>query len=79
MDNELNETSFMDTLPSSLVNKTYREISDHLLDEWINSNSDEGVFWSDYQIASQTNNPEVIEAFNKHYQLTAGDEEYLNA
>jgi hypothetical protein len=79
MDNELNETSFMDNLPEQVRDEVYKEIADHLLNEWLSTNADEGLFWHDYQIAVGSTNPIVIEAFNNHYNLTPSDENYLNA
>jgi hypothetical protein len=76
---ELDDKSFMDNLPEQVRDEIYKEIADHLLTEWLNSNADEGLFWQDYQIATGSTNPEVIEAFNKHYNLKPSDEEYLNA
>lgn len=75
---ELDETSFMDNLPQEVRDEIYREIADHLLNEWLSTNADEGLFWQDYQIARGSSNPEVIEAFNKHYKLTTNDEEYID-
>ena len=60
-----------------VIDAEIQGISEHLFDEWMNSNLDEGTFWADYQFASMCDSEEIKKAFNTHYNLTEEDEHYV--
>jgi hypothetical protein len=72
-------TSFLVTIPEQQVVDMYKSIADHLLDQWVDSNLDEGQMWHDYQVLSMSDSNEFYEAFNKYYFLNPGDDLYLGA
>ena len=69
--------SFLENENEMLVDAVYTDIADHLLDEWINSNLDEGQLYSDYQIASMCDSNYLKGRFNQFYNLTPEDEYYI--
>ena len=69
--------SFLDDENQMLIDATMQEISEHLLEQWINSNLDEGEFYADYQIALLSDSDYLKSKFNEFYKLTPNDEEYL--
>lgn len=69
--------SFLVTLPEEQVINMYEAISATLLDQWVDSNLDEGQMWHDYQVVSMSESPEFYEAFNKYYALNPSDDLYL--
>ena len=71
--------SFLNTIPEEKVVEMYDGIADSLLDNWIDSNLDEGQMWHDYQVLSMWEGTEFYEAFNKYYHLNPGDDLYLGA
>lgn len=71
--------SFLTTLPEEQVVDMYEAISVTLLDQWVDTNLDEGQMWHDYQVISMSDSPEFHEAFNKYYHLNPGDDLYLGA
>jgi hypothetical protein len=72
-------TSFLVTIPEQQVVDMYESIADHLLDQWIDSNLDEGQMWHDYQVLSMSDSNEFYDEFNKYYHLNPGDDLYLGA
>ena len=70
-------TSFLVTIPEQQVVDMYESIADHLLDQWVDANLDEGQMWHDYQVLSMWEGTEFYEAFNKYYHLNPGDDLYL--
>lgn len=69
--------SFLDNENQMLVDATLTEIGEHLVEDWINSNLDEGEFYSDQQIALMSGDNYLKDKFNKFYNLTPTDEGYL--
>ena len=53
------------------------DIADQLLDDWVQSNLDEGQFWSDYQIASMCDSNYLKGRFNQFYDLKPEDQYYV--
>lgn len=70
-------SSFLDDENQMLIDSELQEIAEHLLQEWINSNLDEGQLYSDYQIASMCNSDYLKDKFNKFYNLNPDDQYYL--
>ena len=71
------EVSFMDNENQMVIDATLSEIADELLENWIQSNLDEGQFWSDYQIASMSDSNYLKGRFNLFYDLNPDDQYYL--
>ena len=69
--------SFLDDENQMLIDAELQVIADHLLDEWINSNLDEGQLYSDYQIASMCDSNYLKERFNQFYDLKPEDQYYV--
>ena len=69
--------SFLDNENQMLIDATMSEIADQLLDDWIQSNLDEGQLYSDYRIAEMSSDNYLKDKFNKHYNLNSDDQYYL--
>ena len=69
--------SFLENENQMVIDAELQEIADHLLQEWINSNLDEGQLYSDYQIASMSSSNYLKGRFNQFYNLTPEDEYYV--
>ena len=69
--------SFLDKESQGVVALELQVIADHLLNEWINSNLDEGVLYSDYQIALMCDSNYLKGRYNQFYNLTPEDEYYV--
>ena len=71
------DVSFTDNENQMVIDATLSEIGDQLFEDWIQSNLDEGVFWSDYQIASMCDSNYLKGRFNQFYDLKPEDQYYL--
>ena len=71
------ETSFLDNENQMVIDAEMSEIAEHLLQEWINSNLDEGVFYADKCFAEMCDSNYLKGRFNQHYDLNPGDEDYI--
>ena len=60
-----------------VIDAEIQGISEHLFQEWMDSNLDEGTFWADFQFASLCDSKEIKQAFNQFYDLKEGDELYV--
>ena len=73
----MSETSFLDNENQMVIDAELQEIADDLLQDWMNSNLDEGTFYSDWCIASRSSSNYLKGRFNQFYDLNKGDEYYL--
>ena len=69
--------SAFDNISDMAKDAVFTDIADHLLQQWIDSNLDEGEYFADKQIASMSGDPEFQKAFNEYYELTPEDEDYF--
>ena len=69
--------SFLDKESKGVVALELQVIADQLLDDWLQSNLDEGQFWYDYQIASMCDSNYLKGRFNQFYDLKPEDQYYL--
>jgi len=69
--------SFLEDVNQMVIDAVYSEIADQLLDDWINSNLNEGQYYADKQFAIMSGDKFIFEQFNKFYELKEGDEDYL--
>ena len=60
-----------------VIDAVYSEIADQLLDDWINSNLNEGQYYADKQFAIMSGDKFIFEQFNKFYELKEGDDDYM--
>ena len=69
--------SFLDDENQMLIDATIETIAYELFDAWNNSNLDEGEMFADWRIAQMSGDIDIMEKFNKYYELNEGDEYYL--
>ena len=69
--------SFLENENQMVIDAELQVIADHLLTEWINSNLDEGVLYSDYQIAMMCDSNYLKRRYNEHWELTPDEEFYV--
>ena len=69
--------SFLENENQMVIDAELQEIADQLLDDWINSNLDEGQLYSDWCIANMSNSNYLKGRFNLFYDLTPADQYYL--
>ena len=73
----MDKGSFLENENQMVIDAEMQTIADQLLDDWIQSNLDEGQFWSDYQIASMSDSNYLKGRFNQFYDLKPEDQYYL--
>ena len=69
--------SFLDDENQMVIDIEIQNISEHLFQEWNNSNLDEGTFYADYQICLLYGDPELKKQFNEFYNVDPKDELYF--
>jgi hypothetical protein len=69
--------SFLEDVNQMVIDACYQDIAEQLLDDWINSNLNEGQYYADKQFAEMSGDKFVQSEFNKFYNLKEGDEDYL--
>ena len=69
--------SFLEDINQMVIDAAVTDISDHLFDEWMNANLDEGQYFADRRFAEMSGDKFLYDQFNKHYELTEEDEDYL--
>ena len=72
-----NKGSFLEDINQMLIDATLSDISDQLLDSWIQNNLDEGQLYSDYCIADMSGDSVIIDAFHKHWDIGPTDQYWL--
>ena len=70
-------SSFLDNENQMVVDAILSDIADQLLQDWIDSNLDEGQYYADMQIAVRSGDEFIRDKFNKFYGLKEGDEDYF--
>ncbi len=68
---------FLEDVNQMVIDACYQDIAEQLLEDWINSNLDEGQYYADKQFAEMSGDKFVQSEFNKFYNLKEGDEDYL--
>jgi len=69
--------SFLEDVNQMVIDACYQDIAEQLLEDWINSNLDEGQYYADKQFAEMSGDEFIYGEFNKFYNLKEGDEDYL--
>ena len=74
-----NKEHFLDAMNINqmVIDAEIQGISEHLFDEWMNSNLDEGTFYADFRFAEMCDSKQIKDAFNTYYELNEGDEYYV--
>ena len=66
-----------DDVNEMVMGAVMTDIADQLLDDWVQSNLDEGQYFSDFQIAFRSNDPFIRKTFNEFYELNPEHDDYL--
>jgi hypothetical protein len=69
--------SFLEDVNQMVIDACYQDIAEQLLEDWINSNLDEGQYYADKQFAEMSGDKFIQSEFNKFYNLTESDEDYF--
>jgi hypothetical protein len=70
-------SSFLEDVNQMVIDACYQDIAEQLLENWINSNLEEGQYYADKQFAWMSDDKFVQSEFNKFYNLTEIDEDYF--
>ena len=66
-----------DDVNEMVIGAVFQDIADQLLDDWIQSNLDEGQYYADLQIAYRSGDKYLRKQFNEFYNLTPEDNDYF--
>jgi hypothetical protein len=69
--------SFLENENQMVIDAIYSEIGDHLVEQWIQSNLDEGQLYADYCFAQMSDDNYIKGRFNQFYDLKPEDQYYL--
>jgi hypothetical protein len=83
--------SFLEDVNQMVIDAVYQDIAEQLLEDWINSNLDEGQYYADKQSNKNCDegpeyaeyefmayaSPELKQQYNEFYGYTEKDEYYL--
>ena len=69
--------SFLENENQMVIDAIYSDIADQLLDDWIQSNLDEGQYFADFQFASMSDSNYIKGRFNQFYDLNPDNQYYL--
>jgi hypothetical protein len=69
--------SFLEDENQMVIDAEMSAIADQLLEDWINSNLDEGQLWADFQFASMCDSNYLKGRFNQFYDLKPEDQYYV--
>ena len=70
-------SSFLENENEMVVDAIYSEIGEQLVQDWINSNLDEGQLYADWCVAEMSSSNYLKGRFNQFYDLTPTDNYYL--
>ena len=69
--------SFLENENQMVIDATYQEIGEMLVEDWVNSNLDEGQLFADFRFAETSDSNYLKGRFNLFYDLKPGDQYYL--
>ncbi len=69
--------SFLEDENQMVIDAEMSAIADQLLDDWIQSNLDEGQYYADKCFAEMCDSNYLKGRFNQFYDLKPGDEDYI--
>ena len=70
-------SSFLENENHMVIDAIYSEIGDHLVEQWIQSNLDEGQMYADWCFANMSDSNYMKGRFNQFYDLTPEDQYYI--
>jgi len=71
------DVSFLDDENQMVIEAELSAIGDQMVEDWINSNLDEGVYYADKCFAERCESTYLKGRFNQFYDLKPGDEDYI--
>lgn len=71
------EVSFLENENQMVIDITYQEIGEMLVEEWVNSNLNEGQLYADWRFADMSGSNYLKGRFNQFYELNKNDQYYL--
>jgi len=69
--------SFLENENEMVIDAIYHEIGEQLVQDWVNSNLDEGQLFADFRFAEMSDDNYIKGRFNLFYDLNVGDQYYL--
>jgi hypothetical protein len=69
--------SFLENENQMVIDAIYQEIGEQLVEDWVNSNLDEGQMYADFRFAEMSNDNYIKGRFNQFYDLKPEDQYYL--
>jgi hypothetical protein len=69
--------SFLENENPMVIDAIYHDIGEQLVEDWINSNLDEGQMYADWRFADMSDSNYIKGRFNQHYDLKPNDEYYI--
>lgn len=69
--------SFLENENQMVIDATYAEIGEMLVEDWVQSNLDEGQLYADFRFAEMSDSNYLKGRFNQFYDLNEGDQYYL--
>ena len=70
-------SSFLENEDEMVIDMTYSEIGEQLVEDWINSNLDEGQLYADWCVANMSSSNYLKGRCNQFYDLNPTDNYYL--
>jgi len=69
--------SFLENENQMLIDSVYSDIGEQLVEDWVNSNLDEGQLYADWCVADMSNSNYLKGRFNEFHGLGPTDQYYL--
>ncbi len=69
--------SFLENENQMVIDAEYSYIGEQLVEEWVNSNLDEGQLYADYRFAEMCESNYLKGRFNQFYDLKPEDQYYI--
>jgi hypothetical protein len=69
--------SFLENENQMVIDAEYSYIGEQLVEEWVNSNLDEGQLYADYRFAEMCESNYLKGRFNQFYDLGPNDQYYV--
>ena len=69
--------SFLENENQMVIDAEYSAIGEMLVEDWVNSNLDEGQLYADFRFAEMADSNYLKGRFNLFYDLKPGDQYYL--
>ena len=69
--------SFLENENQMVIDAEYSYIGEQLVEDWVNSNLDEGQLYADYRFAEMCESNYLKGRFNQFYDLNPNDQYYV--